>query len=93
MAAFCFVLSQLVLALYLLGNFQEFLDATQILLLSLLRPTLLAGILSALVFAAVCLAAGRLRAGRLILCFLSAVYCTALLLVTGFLSAWFQIPD
>jgi hypothetical protein len=93
MAAFCFAVSQLVLALYLLGSFQEFLDSTQVLLLALLRPTLLAGILSALVFAAVSIGVGRPRAGRLVLCFLAAVYCAALLLVTGFLSAWFQLPN
>jgi hypothetical protein len=93
MAVLCFALSQLALALYLLGNFQEFLDATQVLLLALLRPALLAGILAAVVFAAVSIAVGRPRAGRLILCFLSAVYCAALLLVTGFLSAWFQLPN
>jgi hypothetical protein len=93
MAVFCFVLSALVLALYLLGNFQEFLDATQVLLLTLLRLTLLAGILSALTYAAVSFAVGRPRAGRLVLCFLSIAYSGALLLVTGFLSAWFQLPN
>ena len=92
-AVFCFVLSLLVLALYLLGNFQEFLDATQILLLTLLRLALLAGILSALTYAAVSFAVGRPRASRLILCFLSVAYNAALLLVTGFLSAWFQLPN
>jgi hypothetical protein len=92
-AVFCFVLSQLALALYLLGNFQEFLDSTQVLLLALLRLALLAGILSALAYAVVSFAAGRPRAGRLILCFLSVVYGAALLLVTGFMSAWFQLPN
>lgn len=93
MAVFCFVQSALALVLYLLGNFQEFLDATQILLLTLLRLTLLAGILSALTYAAVSFAVGRPRAGRLVLCFLSIAYSGALLLVTGFLSAWFQLPN
>ncbi len=92
-AVFCFVLSQLALALYLLGNFQEFLDSTQVLLLALLRLTLIAGILAALVFAVVSIVVGRPRAGRLILCFLSIVYSGALLLVTGFLSAWLQLPN
>ena len=62
-----------------------------------LRPdhglTLLAGILSALTYAAVSFAVGRPRAGRLVLCFLSIAYSGALLLVTGFLSAWFQLPN
>jgi hypothetical protein len=93
MAVFCFVQSALALVLYLLGNFQEFLDATQILLLTLLRLTLLAGILSALTYAAVSFAVRRPRAGRLVLCFLSIAYSGALLLVTGFLSAWFQLPN
>jgi hypothetical protein len=93
LAIFCFVFSALVLALYLLGNFQEFLDATQVLLLALLRPALLAAILSALTYAAVSFAVGRPRAGRLILCFFSIAFSSALLLVTGFLSAWFQLPN
>jgi len=93
MAVFCFVQSALALVLYLLGNFQEFLDATQILLLTLLRLTLLAGILSALTYAAVSFAVGRPRAGRLVLCFFSIAYSGALLLFTGFLSAWFQLPN
>ncbi len=92
-AVFCFLLSLLTLALYLLGNFQEFLDSTQVLLLILLRLALIAGILSALTYAVVSLVVGRPRAGRLILCFLSVVYSAALLLVTGFLSAWFQLPN
>jgi hypothetical protein len=90
-AVFCFVLSMLALALYLLGNFQEFLDSTQVLLLTVLRLALLAEVLSALLYIPVSLALGRHRVGRLLLCFLSAVYSIALLLATGFLSAWFQI--
>ena len=90
---FCLVLSQLALALYLLGNFQEFLDSTQALLLVLLRLTLIAGLLSALTFAVVSFLVRRPRVGRLILCFLSIVYGGALLLVTGFLSAWLQLPN
>ena len=55
----------LVLALYLLGNFQEFLDATQVLLLTLLRLASLAGILSALTLCRclLCRAAAPGRAG------------------------------
>jgi hypothetical protein len=90
---FCFLLSQLALALYLLGNFQEFLDSTQALLLVLLRLALIAGILATLTYVVVSFFAGRTRAGRLILCFFSIVYSAALLLVTGFLAAWFQLPN
>jgi len=92
-AVLCFALSLLTLALYLLGNFQDYLDSTQVLLLALLRLALLAGILAALTFAAVSLALGRPKAGRLILCFLLVVYSGALLLAAGFLSAWFQLPN
>ena len=90
-AAFCFLLSLLVLALYLLGNFQEFLDATQVLLLTTLRLALLAEILLSLLYIPVSIILGRQRAVRLLLCFLSVLYGLALLLATGFLSAWFQI--
>ena len=90
-AVFCFVLSILALALYLLGNFQEFLDSTQVLLLTVLRLALLAQVLSALLYVPVSFALGRQRVARLLLCFLSAAFSVALLLATGFLSAWFQI--
>lgn len=90
-AVFCFVLSVLVFALYLLGNFQEFLDTTQVLLLTLLRLALLAEVILALLYVLVTFALGRLRFGRVVLSLLSAVFCAALLLGTGFLSAWFQL--
>jgi hypothetical protein len=90
---FFFVLAALLFALYLLGNFQEFLDSTQALLLRLLRPALLAEVLLALLYIVLLLvrARRRLLVGRLVLSFLSAVLCAGLLLATGFLSAWFQL--
>ena len=90
---FFFVLSVAVFLLYLLGNFQEFLDSTQVLLLTLLRPALLMEVLLALLYLVLVLCRARqgLRVGRLILSFLSAVFCTGLLLATGFLTAWFQL--
>jgi hypothetical protein len=90
---FFFVLALLLFALYLLGNFQEFLDSTQALLLRLLRPALLAEVLVALLYIVLLLvrARRRLLVGRLVLSFLSAVLCAGLLLATGFLSAWFQL--
>jgi hypothetical protein len=90
---FFFVLAALLFALYLLGNFQEFLDSTQALLLRLLRPALLAEVLLALLYVVLLLvrARRRLLVGRLVLSFLSAVLCAGLLLATGFLSAWFQL--
>jgi hypothetical protein len=91
-AVFFFVLSLLVLALYLLGNFQDFLDSSQLLLLSILRISLLAEILTALAYFLMIFLLGRWRRypGRLVLCFLAAVFSTALLLAVSFLSAWFQ---
>jgi hypothetical protein len=88
-----FVLAALLFALYLLGNFQEFLDSTQALLLRLLRPALLAEVLLALLYIVLLLvrARRRLLVGRLVLSFLSVVLCAGLLLATGFLSAWFQL--
>ena len=90
-ATFCFLLSLLVLALYLLGNFQEFMDATQVLLLTTLRLALWAEVLLSLLYIPVSVILGRQRVLRLLLCFLSVVYGLALLLATGFLYAWFQI--
>jgi hypothetical protein len=88
---FRFVQSALTLVLYLLGV-PGVPGRHQILLLTLLRLTLLAGILSALTYLRFHLPWAA-RAGRLVLCFLSIAYSGALLLVTGFLSAWFQLPN
>jgi len=90
---FFFVLSVLVFALYLLGNFQEFLDSTQVLLLTLLRPALLAEVLLAVLYMVLVLLRVRqgLRWGRLVLSFLAVVFSAGLLLATGFLTAWFQL--
>lgn len=88
---FCFLFSLLAFALYLLGNFQEFLDSTQVLLLAVLRFSLLAEVGLAALYLPIVLLRGELRAGRLILVLLSAVLCMALLLGLSFLSAWFQL--
>jgi hypothetical protein len=92
-ATFSFVMAMLMFALYLLGSFQEFLDSSQVLLLALLRITLLAEILLSALYILVALLLGRpqRRLGRLLLSFLSAGFCTSLLLVLGFLTAWFQL--
>jgi hypothetical protein len=92
-AVFFFVLSILVFALYLLGNFQEFLDSSQLLLLGLLRVSLLAEILAALSYFVIVFLLGRQRRypGRLVLSLLSAVFSAALLVSVSYLSAWFQM--
>jgi hypothetical protein len=92
-AVFFFILSLLVFALYLLGNFQEFLDSSQIFLLSLLRVSLLSEMLTALVYFVMVFLLGRQRRypARLVLCLLAAALSATLLLAVGFLSAWFQM--
>jgi hypothetical protein len=92
-AVFFVILSLLVFALYLLGNFQEFLDSSQLLLLSLLRISLLSEILTSLAYFVMVFLLGRQRRypARLLFCLLSAVFSGALLLAVDFLSAWFQM--
>ena len=90
---FCFVLSVLLFLLYLLGNFQEFLDDTQLFLLGLLRVSLLAELFAGLLFiiAVFLLRRQRRRILRLLLCAVSMVVSYALLVGLSFLSAWFQL--
>jgi len=90
-SVFFFILSLLVLALYLLGNFQQFLDSTQLFLLSLLRLSLIAELLLCPIYFVMVFLMGRQRrfAGRLVLCVLSAAFSAAMLLAAGFLSVWF----
>jgi hypothetical protein len=92
-AVFFFVFSLLVFALYLLGNFQEFLDSSQLILLGLLRIGLLSQLLTALAYFVMLFLLGRQRRypGRLVLCVLSAAFSAALLLAVGFLSAWLRM--
>lgn len=90
---FFFVLGAIVLALYFLGNFQEFLDTTQIFLLDLLELCLLAEV-GAGVFHIVLLFLvheTRHRVLRLILSFAAVIICYALLMAFKFLTAWFQL--
>jgi hypothetical protein len=92
-AVFFFVLALIVLSLYLLGNFQEFLDTTQIFLLNLLELCLLmevwVGAVHILLLFVVHETKHRLL--RLVLGFTAVVLSYALLLAFKFLSAWFQM--
>jgi hypothetical protein len=92
-AVFFFILSLLVFALYLLGNFQEFLDSSQLLLLAILRISLLSEMLSSLDYFVMVFLLGRQRRypARLVLCVLSFGFSASLLAAVGFLSAWFQM--
>lgn len=90
---FFFVLSLLLFCLYLLGNFQEFLDSTQIFLLDALRLSLLAEVFLGVlyIFLVFFLRRQRRYLVKLVLCFLSVLGCWVLLLGVSFLSAWFQL--
>ena len=90
---FLFVLSLLLFGLYLLGNFQEFLDTTQVFLLEVLRLSLLAEVFLGVLYMFLVFFLRRQRRffAKLVLCFLSVVFCWILLLGISFLSAWFQL--
>ena len=90
---FFFILSLLTLSLYLLGNFQEFLDSSQIFLLRLLEINLLFEVFLGLfyIFLVFVMKKQKQLFVKLILSFLSVVFCFFLLLTFKFLSAWFQI--
>ena len=90
---FFFVVSLLLLGLYLLGNFQGFLDTSQLFLLESLEFFLLIEVVLSLFYIIFILyyavSTGKMRLLRLILAFLSLSFCFALLLALKFLSAWF----
>ena len=90
---FFFNLSLLLFLLYLLGNFQEFLDSTQIFLIQLLKISLLAEVFVGLLYLLMVFLLRRQRRylGKVILCSLSVVASFVLLLAFSFLTAWFQL--
>lgn len=90
---FLFMLSMLLFLLYLLGNFQEFLDSTQLFLLGLLRSTLLAELFAGLLYIIFVFLLGRARrtAAGLVLCAFSMILSYVLLVGLSFLSAWFRL--
>ena len=90
---FFFMVSMLLFLLYLLGNFQEFLDSTQIFLIQLLKIGLLAEVFAGLLYLLMVFLLRRQRRflGKMILCSLSILTSFVLLLVFSFLTAWFQL--
>ena len=90
---FFFIFSLLLFLLYLLGNFQDFLDSTQIFLIQLLKVSLLAEIFVGLLYLLMVFLLRRQRRflGKVILCSLSVVTSFVLLLAFSFLTAWFQL--
>jgi hypothetical protein len=90
---FFFIFSLLLFLLYLLGNFQEFLDSTQIFLIQLLKISLLAEVFVGLLYLLMVFLLRRQRRylGKVILCSLSVVASFVLLLAFSFLTAWFQL--
>jgi hypothetical protein len=90
---FFFIFSLLLFLLYLLGNFQDFLDSTQIFLIQLLKVSLLAEVFVGLLYLLMVFLMRRQRRflGKVILCSLSVVTSFVLLLAFSFLTAWFQL--
>ncbi len=91
---FFFVLSLLLLLLYALGSYQEFLDSSQLWLLRVIRISL-GGVVFTGLYGAVLMIIGaatrrRFPGLRFVLTLLAVVMCAALLLVLTFLSSWFQ---
>ena len=90
---FFFIFSMILFLLYLLGNFQEFLDSTQIFLIQLLKVCLLAEVFVGLLYLVMVFLLRRQRRflGKVILCSLSVLTSFVLLLAFSFLTAWFQL--
>jgi hypothetical protein len=92
--AFFFISALLVLFFYLLGNYQDFLDSTQLFLLSLLNITLILQLVSGFYFA-VFLSIRSFRERRFfvlrtILLILSLIFSAGLLVAMRFLQSWLQ---
>lgn len=90
---FFFIFSLLLFLLYILGNFQEFLDSTQIFLIQLLKVSLLAEVFTGLLYLLIIFLLRRQRRflGKVILCSLSIVASFVLLMAFSFLTAWIQL--
>ena len=90
---FFFIFSLLLFLLYLLGNFQDFLDSSQIFLIHLLKVSLLAEVFTGLLYLTMVFLLRRQRRllGKVILCSLSVASSFVLLLAFSFLTAWFQL--
>jgi hypothetical protein len=90
---FFFIVSALACFLYVLGNYQDFLDSTQALLLSTLRISLGLEIVSGVWLAGFLVCRAALRRPfilRAILLLLSLAACAALLVSLRFAQQWLQ---
>jgi hypothetical protein len=91
---FCFLLSALLFFFYMLGNYQGFLDSTQVLLLSLLRISLtfelVTGAWLAILLVCRAITERRLLIVRWVLLILSLVLCGALLAALRMVQQWLQ---
>ena len=94
-AVFFLLLSLLLLGTYLLGNFQEFLDGSQRLLLRGLGVALALEVVFGVLYLGSLMlqaaASGRLRLLRFLLAALALALCVVLLLALKFLGAWIQL--
>ena len=94
-AKFFFFFSMILVGLYLLGSFQEFLDESQVMLLRGLEFTTLLGALLSLygiiIFFYSGLRWGHFRIGKVLLYFFLFVMNGGLLILIRFFSAWFRI--
>ena len=91
---FFFITSMLTLFFYIIGNYQGFLDATQVFLLSILHVTLILEIVCGFYLAVFLVVRAtkehKYFVVRFVLLFLSLVFCTGLLLFLGVLQSWFR---
>ncbi|MGA2479739.1 MAG: hypothetical protein ABSG63_13390 [Spirochaetia bacterium] len=91
---FFFVLSLLLCFFYVLGTYQDFLDSTQLALLSLLRISLGCEIACGIWCAVFLVYRGvyerRVFPVRWVLLLLALVFCSGLLLVLRFVQSWLQ---
>ena len=89
---FSFIMSSAVLVLYILGNYQEFLDTTQTLLLKILTVSVSFEVLVSiyylgfLIFYAV--QRRRRYIFRILFGFLSLVFCAVVLMLTKLITSW-----
>lgn len=94
-SVFLFFFSLLVLSLFLLGNFQNFLDSTQVILIHIFEGSSLLYVVTALYFVGLRIVMAirrRLRLATLpvVVSFLGAVFLFAVYLFFGFLVAWLK---
>lgn len=92
--SFFFVLTLLLLLLYVLGSYQEFLDSSQEWLLRIARISLagvvFTGVNSLVLIVIRAFAGARFRVGRFAVVLLAVILGIALLGTLTFLSTWFQ---